>query len=142
MLKRLFVRRRRSGAHRARNLPRSQRRRLIVVRRRIKSGTPVRNIPPFHRRIRSEIQKPRLVAPWLVRKPRVKKVEAYQYEEAVRPQKDFTRDILGMDTHPQRCIKRRTRKEVLFAVGVAGRAGRSPGKGGTYRRDEESRLGC
>lgn len=39
------------------------------------------------------------------------------------------------------CQQRQVRKEVLFAKRVAGLK-RSPGRGGTYRRRQESRWGC
>lgn len=40
------------------------------------------------------------------------------------------------------CQQRRERKEVLFAKGVAGRSGGSPGRRGTYRRRAESQWRC
>lgn len=40
------------------------------------------------------------------------------------------------------CGRRQIRKEVLFANRIAGRSGRSPGKDGTYRRNEGSKITC
>lgn len=40
------------------------------------------------------------------------------------------------------CGRRSERREVLFAAGVAGWAGRSPGRRGTYRRTEASNFSC
>lgn len=41
------------------------------------------------------------------------------------------------------CVRRRTRREVLFAKRVAGRnTRRSPGRGGTYHRSQESSWSC
>lgn len=49
-------------------------------------------------------------------------------------QKDIRRAVV--------CIRRVVRKQVLFANRVAGRSGRSPGKHGTYRRNEGSNIIC
>lgn len=40
------------------------------------------------------------------------------------------------------CEQRAARQGVLFAKGIAGRAGGSPGKHGTYKRTEESKISC
>lgn len=40
------------------------------------------------------------------------------------------------------CKKRKQRKEVLFALKVAGHKGRSPGRGGGYRRTIDSNYSC
>jgi len=40
------------------------------------------------------------------------------------------------------CSRREARREVLFAQRVAGRKGRSPGRGGRYRRTAESYYRC
>lgn len=40
------------------------------------------------------------------------------------------------------CIRRRERREVLFANNVAGRSGSAPGKRGVYKRTVESAMSC
>lgn len=40
------------------------------------------------------------------------------------------------------CQTRATRRAVLFAAQIAGKKGRSPGKGGTYKRTPESNISC
>lgn len=41
------------------------------------------------------------------------------------------------------CIKRQIRRSILFSNKIAGKhQKRSPGRGGTYNRTEESKLGC
>lgn len=41
------------------------------------------------------------------------------------------------------CVKRKIRRSVLYALGIAGTGKRrSPGQGGTYKRTEESSLSC
>lgn len=40
------------------------------------------------------------------------------------------------------CQTRATRAGVLFAKGIAGKKGKSPGKGGTYKRTETSSIQC
>lgn len=40
------------------------------------------------------------------------------------------------------CVRRHSRREVLFARQVAGRRGRSPGRRGHYRRNGGSSYGC
>lgn len=57
--------------------------------------------------------------------------------------------VLGDRSAPTRkpfredyCRRRRDRREVLFALDVAGRVGRSPGRRGRYKRDETSERSC
>lgn len=40
------------------------------------------------------------------------------------------------------CVARKMRKQVLFALGVAGRRGSAPGRGGRYWRSENSNWRC
>lgn len=40
------------------------------------------------------------------------------------------------------CARRAVRREVLFALGIGGHRRRSPGRGGGYRRTEESNWRC
>lgn len=51
--------------------------------------------------------------------------------------------LRGIVNHPIQCIGRKVRRNVLFANKIAGRnRRRSPGTGGTYRRTEQSKVGC
>lgn len=60
-----------------------------------------------------------------------------------RPRKTLL-DALRM-AHPKRvlfCVKRKIRREVLFAFSRAGRKGSGPGRRGKYRRNESSQYSC
>lgn len=48
-----------------------------------------------------------------------------------------------LDLRTKTCLSRKQRKEVLFALRVAGRGRRySPGRGGSYNRSTNSQYGC
>lgn len=53
------------------------------------------------------------------------------------------RDALFHEAAPKSvCQSRAERQAVLFAKKIAGRPGKSPGKGGTYRRTDTSHITC
>lgn len=54
------------------------------------------------------------------------------------PHREYLRNIV---TH-KFCVDRRKRKSVLFAMRIAGKYRRSPGRGGTYKRKFESSFSC
>lgn len=49
---------------------------------------------------------------------------------------------LRADPRTSMCVRRSQRREVLFARRVAGRVGRSPGRGGGYSRNVHSQWSC
>lgn len=63
--------------------------------------------------------------------------------ETIRPRRDLLNSLqlVGLKKTPF-CAKRRSRREVLFSLQVAGRSGSAPGKRGHYRRTSESSFSC
>lgn len=51
-------------------------------------------------------------------------------------------DSIPADPRYSFCARRARRRQVLFARQVAGRRGGSPGRGGRYRRSQNSQYGC
>lgn len=73
-----------------------------------------------------------------------RKYEFYEEPPAIVPLSQI-RDILhGGFEQPKKttCQKRHERIEVLFAKGIAGKAGGSPGRKGTYHRTPDSSQSC
>lgn len=52
------------------------------------------------------------------------------------------RPVVNEPENVRFCVRRTQRREVLFAMRVAGRRGGSPGKRGKYRRSIESNYSC
>lgn len=65
-----------------------------------------------------------------------------------KPPSSFYRSVvppsLSLTPQPRQsfCARRAARRSVLFALGVGGKRGSAPGRGGTYRRTAESKLSC
>lgn len=76
----------------------------------------------------------------------VDRVTYTPYEEAARPATvEHIFDVIHRAEPKNRqdiCQTRSTRAQVLFAKGIAGKKGKSPGKGGTYTRTPESAISC
>jgi len=66
---------------------------------------------------------------------------AVEEDEAIREQPIHS--LFFQDgTRQNVCQTRAIRAGVLFAKGIAGKKGKSPGKGGTYKRTESSTVQC
>lgn len=59
-----------------------------------------------------------------------------------RPLQLATRALDGFNTRPDICAGRTIRKQVLFASGIAGKAGRSPGGPKGYLHTSNSKVRC
>lgn len=100
---------------------------------------------PIHRVVSRYLSNPRVV----VRAPQ-RALDPIFLRAAKLPQwTPLMSTVLGDRSAPTRkpfredyCLRRHKRREVLFALDVAGRSGRSPGRRGRYKRDETSERSC